>query len=68
MEAAKEMILRSSSQALAPAPFLSQDAYLRHLMLAAAELSSEYSIVMHQDHGNSVDTCQAHHARLQPSG
>lgn len=35
----------------------SQDAYLRHLMLAAAELYPQIPIVMHQDHGNSVDTC-----------
>lgn len=35
----------------------SQDAYLRHLMLAAAELYPHIPIVMHQDHGNSVATC-----------
>lgn len=35
----------------------SQDAYLRHLMLAAAELYPHIPIVMHQDHGNSVSTC-----------
>jgi fructose-bisphosphate aldolase, class II len=35
----------------------SQDAYLRHLMLAAAELYPQIPTVMHQDHGNSVDTC-----------
>ncbi|MCA9179881.1 MAG: fructose-bisphosphate aldolase class II [Planctomycetales bacterium] len=35
----------------------SQDAYLRHLMLAAAELYPHIPIVMHQDHGNSVETC-----------
>jgi fructose-bisphosphate aldolase class II len=33
------------------------DNFLRHLMLAAAELYPELPIVMHQDHGNSVDTC-----------
>ncbi len=33
------------------------DAYLRHLMLAAAELNPKIPIVMHQDHGNSPATC-----------
>lgn len=35
----------------------SQDAYLRHLMLAATELYPHIPIVMHQDHGNSPETC-----------
>ncbi len=33
------------------------DAYLRHLMLAAAELHPSTPIAMHQDHGNSPETC-----------
>jgi len=33
------------------------DAYLRHLMLAAAELYPQIPIAMHQDHGNSPETC-----------
>jgi len=33
------------------------DAYLRHLMLAAAELHPNTPMVMHQDHGNSPETC-----------
>ncbi|MDP7206934.1 MAG: class II fructose-bisphosphate aldolase, partial [Pirellulaceae bacterium] len=33
------------------------DAYLRHLMLAAAELNPKIPLVMHQDHGNSPETC-----------
>ena len=33
------------------------DAYLRHLMLAAAELHPKLPIAMHQDHGNSPETC-----------
>lgn len=33
------------------------DAYLRHLMLAAAELNPRLPIAMHQDHGNSPATC-----------
>jgi fructose-bisphosphate aldolase class II len=35
----------------------SNDAYLRHLMLAAVELNPKLPIVMHQDHGNSAETC-----------
>ncbi len=35
----------------------SNDAYLRHLMLAAVELNPALPIAMHQDHGNSVATC-----------
>jgi fructose-bisphosphate aldolase class II len=35
----------------------SQDNYLRHLMLAAAELNPQIPIAMHQDHGNSPATC-----------
>jgi fructose-bisphosphate aldolase class II len=35
----------------------SQDTYLRHLMLAASELYPHIPIVMHQDHGNSPETC-----------
>ena len=35
----------------------SNDAYLRHLMLAAVELNPKIPIVMHQDHGNSAETC-----------
>ncbi len=33
------------------------DAFLRHLMLAAVELYPDLPIVMHQDHGNSPETC-----------
>ncbi|HOA72200.1 MAG TPA: fructose-bisphosphate aldolase class II [Phycisphaerae bacterium] len=33
------------------------DNYLRHLMLAAAELHPRIPIAMHQDHGNSPATC-----------
>jgi len=35
------------------------DNYLRHLMLAASELHPDLPIVMHQDHGNSVETCKS---------
>lgn len=33
------------------------DAFLRHLMLAAVELYPEIPVVMHQDHGNGPETC-----------
>ena len=35
----------------------SNEAYLRHLMLAAAELHPHIPIALHQDHGNSPATC-----------
>ena len=35
------------------------DAYLRHLMLAAAELHPKTPIAMHLDHGNSPETCRS---------
>lgn len=35
----------------------SQDAYLRHLMLAAAELHPNIPVAMHLDHGNEPETC-----------
>jgi len=35
------------------------DAYLRHLMLAAAELYPQIPIAMHLDHGNSFATCMS---------
>ncbi len=57
MEAAQEIGAPVIVQASRGARKYSQDAYLRHLMLAAAELYPKIPIVMHQDHGNSVQTC-----------
>lgn len=57
MEAANETDAPVIIQASRGARSYSQDAYLRHLMLAAAELYPHIPTVMHQDHGNSVDTC-----------
>src|SRR5215469_7128804 len=57
MEAAKETDSPVIIQASRGARSYSQDAYLRHLMLAAAELYPQIPIVMHQDHGNSPKTC-----------
>ena len=57
MEAAAETDSPVIVQASRGARAYSQDNYLRHLMLAAAELYPQIPIVMHQDHGNSVETC-----------
>ena len=57
MEAAAETESPVIVQASRGARAYSQDAYLRHLMLAAVELYPQIPIVMHQDHGNSVETC-----------
>jgi fructose-bisphosphate aldolase, class II len=59
MEAAKEINAPVIVQASRGARSYSQDAYLRHLMLAAAELYPNIPIVMHQDHGNSPGTCKS---------
>src|SRR5476651_40993 len=59
MEAAKETNSPVIVQASRGARSYSQDAYLRHLMLAAAELYPNIPIVMHQDHGNSPKTCKS---------
>src|ERR1051325_9231200 len=57
MEAAVETDSPVIIQASRGARSYSQDAYLRHLMLAAAELYPQIPTVMHQDHGNSPETC-----------
>lgn len=57
MEAAEETESPVIVQASRGARKYSQDAYLRHLMLAAAELYPHIPIAMHQDHGNSPETC-----------
>lgn len=57
MEAAQETDSPVIVQASRGARTYSQDNYLRHLMLAAAELYPHIPIVMHQDHGNSPATC-----------
>ncbi|MDP6553295.1 MAG: fructose-bisphosphate aldolase class II [Pirellulaceae bacterium] len=59
MEAANQTDSPVIVQASRGARSYSQDAYLRHLMLAAAELYPHIPIVMHQDHGNSVETCES---------
>ncbi len=59
MEAAKETDSPVIIQASRGARSYSQDNYLRHLMLAAAELYPHLPVVMHLDHGNSVATCMS---------
>jgi fructose-bisphosphate aldolase class II len=57
MEAAVETDSPVIIQASRGARSYSQDAYLRHLMLAASELYPQIPTVMHQDHGDTVATC-----------
>ncbi len=59
MEAAAETDSPVIVQASRGARKFSQDNYLRHLMLAAAELYPHIPIAMHQDHGNSPATCRS---------
>ena len=59
MEAAQETESPVIVQASRGARKYSQDDYLRHLMLAAAELYPHIPIAMHQDHGNSPATCKS---------
>jgi fructose-bisphosphate aldolase, class II len=59
MEAARETQSPVIIQASRGARSYSQDKYLYHLMLAAAELYPEIPLVMHLDHGNSVETCKS---------
>ncbi len=59
MAAAEETDSPVIVQASRGARAYSQDAYLKHLMLAAVELYPEIPITMHQDHGNSPSTCSS---------
>ncbi|MCO6429532.1 MAG: fructose-bisphosphate aldolase class II [Deltaproteobacteria bacterium] len=59
MEAAEKTDSPVIVQASRGARKYSQDNYLRHLMLAASELYPKIPIAMHQDHGNSPDTCRS---------
>jgi len=59
MEAARETKSPVIIQASRGARSYSQDKYLYHLMLAATELYPEIPLVMHLDHGNSVETCKS---------
>jgi len=57
MEAARETDSPVIVQASRGARSYTNDGFLRHLMLAAAELYPEIPMAMHQDHGNSPATC-----------
>lgn len=57
MEAARRTKSPVIIQASRGARKYTNDNFLRHLMLAAVELYPEIPIVMHQDHGNSPETC-----------
>ncbi|BBH53787.1 class II fructose-bisphosphate aldolase [Fluviispira sanaruensis] len=57
MEAAKETNSPVILQASRGARNYTNDIFLRHLILGAVELYPEIPVVMHQDHGNSMQTC-----------
>lgn len=57
MEAARKTNSPVIIQASRGARKYTNDAFLRHLIIAASELYPEIPIVMHQDHGNSPETC-----------
>ena len=57
MEAAYEIQAPAINQASRGARKYTNDAFLRHLMLAAVELYPTVPVVLHQDHGNSPETC-----------
>jgi fructose-bisphosphate aldolase class II len=59
MEAARATKSPVIIQASRGARQYSQDQFLYHLMLAAAELYPEIPVAMHQDHGNSFETCKS---------
>ena len=59
MMAAQETNSPVIIQASRGARAYSEDAYLRHLILAAAELNPDIPIAMHLDHGNSFATCES---------
>ena len=64
MVAARETDSPVIIQASRGARAYSNDAYLQHLMLAAAELNPNIPIVMHQDHGNAPSTCFTRDRRM----
>jgi fructose-bisphosphate aldolase, class II len=59
MEAARETKSPVIIQASRGARSYSQDRFLYHLMLAAAELYPEIPVALHLDHGNSPETCKS---------
>ncbi|MEK7408082.1 MAG: class II fructose-bisphosphate aldolase [Acidobacteriota bacterium] len=59
MEAARETRSPVIVQASRGARSYSNDRFLYHLMLAAVELYPEIPVALHQDHGNSPETCKS---------
>ena len=59
MAAAKETKSPVIMQASRGARQFAEDLYLFKLIQAAAELNPEIPIAMHQDHGNSFETCKS---------
>jgi fructose-bisphosphate aldolase class II len=59
MEAARETKSPVIIQASRGARSYTNDRFLYHLMMAAVELYPEIPIVLHQDHGNSPETCKS---------
>jgi fructose-bisphosphate aldolase class II len=59
MEAARETKSPVIIQASRGARQYTNDRFLYHLMLAATELYPEIPTVLHQDHGNSPETCKS---------
>jgi fructose-bisphosphate aldolase class II len=57
MEAAHELQSPAIIQASRGARKYTNDAFLRHLMLAATEVYPDVPVVLHQDHGDSPETC-----------
>jgi len=59
MEAARKTKSPVIIQASRGARKFTNDRFLYHLMMAAAELYPEIPMALHQDHGNSPETCQS---------
>ncbi|MBC7924748.1 MAG: fructose-bisphosphate aldolase class II [Bryobacteraceae bacterium] len=59
MEAARATKSPVIIQASRGARSYTNDRFLFHLMLAAVELYPEIPVVLHQDHGNSPETCKS---------
>ncbi len=59
MEAARATKSPVIVQASRGARKYSNDGFLYHLMLAAAEIYTEIPMALHLDHGNSFETCQS---------
>ena len=59
MEAARATSSPAIIQASRGARAYTNDRFLYHLMMAANELYPEIPLVLHQDHGNSPETCQS---------